>query len=502
MRKLVVVGIVFVGLGAGAQLTAGCGSDSEAITGGGGADGATDAPSSIADGGGGGAFIDAIVDGSRGATTECKITGQSCTGSADCCTANCVESVCAPPLGNSCKLPDAACATGNECCTGSCVGGTCSSVQCAADNAPCGADTDCCGGTCAPDGTGGGACRPLNPSCRTSGNPCASANDCCSKLCNGGLCSGAVSFCTQQNEICSSNSQCCTGNCVLGSNGVGTCGGVLGGGASGCSPSGTVCALGAAAEADGGVCEQSCCSRSCGPYGGLSGFRVCQPPSGCRPTGEVCRDSKDCCGNEDSPDPKKGFVTCDKPDGAEFGRCNNGGACREPGSICKVGGPLSCSAENNCCETIGTPNSNCNSHPEECCAQDALGIPRCLVHYVGDCSTPVAAGTTCATSADCCGSPCVDNKCGAAGACVPTGGACTTNADCCAGVTCAAAPGSSSGICGGTVTADGGVIDAGATVDAGSCALYGQICGDSTDCCSNVPCTKAIGAEKGTCRYP
>ena len=44
---------------------------------------------------------------------------------------------------------------------------------------------------------------------------------------------------------------------------------------------------------------------------------------------------------------------------------------------------------------------------------DALGIPRCLIHPV-DCVgddgglTPIE-GRTCASSADCCGSPCIDN---------------------------------------------------------------------------------------------
>ena len=201
----------------------------------------------------------------------------------------------------------------------------------------------------------------------------------------------------------------------------------------------------------------------------------------------------------------KGPVHCSKATPtSEFGRCDNGGACREAGSICKPGDGDSCSAENNCCSHSSLPNDYCNSNPGNCCNKDALGIPRCLIRPV-DCKgtdggTPPVAGTVCATSADCCGNPCIDNKCG--GACVPKGSACTTSADCCAGIPCVQSPGSAKGVCGGTVLPDGGVSDAG-TDDAGSnlpdggnCALYGQICAANGDCCNGVPCTA------GRCRFP
>jgi hypothetical protein len=83
------------------------------------------------------------------------------------------------------------------------------------------------------------------------------------------------------------------------------------------------------------------------------------------------------------------------------------------------------------------------------------------------------------------------------------------------------APGSTKGICGGTLLPDGGVSDAGPTnpppgdggssdggtgssdsgtggnlPDGGTCALYGQLCVASGDCCNGVPCTT------GRCRYP
>lgn len=123
----------------------------------------------------------------------------------------------------------------------------------------------------------------------------------------------------------------------------------------------------------------------CAAAGALSGFRVCQPPSGCRPTGEVCRADSDCCGWSGAPDPVMGPVTCSKASPtAEFGRCDNGGSCREPGSICKPGDGDSCSAENNCCEHSTLPSNYCNNNPENCCKKDSLGIPRCLIKPV-DC---------------------------------------------------------------------------------------------------------------------
>jgi hypothetical protein len=290
----------------------------------------------------------------------------------------------------------------------------------------------------------------------------------------------------------------------LAGNITGTCGAPTSGGGvpSGCAPSGTVCGTGTDAGTNFN-CDQNCCSRSCGYYGALSGFRVCEPPSGCRPTGEVCRSDSDCCGWSGAPDPVKGPVSCSKATPtSEFGRCDNGGACREPGSICKTGDGDSCSAENNCCEHSSLPANYCNDHPENCCNKDALGIPRCLIKPVDCTGAAPPAGTVCATSADCCGNPCINNKCGGDGSCVPKGDGCTTSADCCAGIQCVQAPGSAKGVCGGSLLPDGGVSDAGGgstggdLPDGGNCALYGQICNADGDCCNGVPCTS------GRCRFP
>jgi hypothetical protein len=93
---------------------------------------------------------------------------------------------------------------------------------------------------------------------------------------------------------------------------------------------------------------------------------------------------------------------------------------------------------------------------------------------------------------------------------VPACGGCTDNADCCAGTSCVVSPGATRGICGpcGHVAVDGGagLPDDGGAADSGgspdgalppgtTCALYGQICTASSQCCDGVPCD-------GRCEFP
>jgi hypothetical protein len=227
---------------------------------------------------------------------------------------------------------------------------------------------------------------------------------------------------------------------------------------------------------------------------------VCQPPSGCHPTGELCQTDADCCGSSTQPQNTQN-VHCSKAPGATIGRCNNGQACRAAGQVCKLA-TTSCNAENNCCA------GNVNRDPTVC-QQDILGIPRCTI-VGGGCDGGTRAGQACATSADCCGMPCVPNPsgnpplvCGST-ACVPVNGACTTTADCCAGSPCIVPAGSTKGTCGPTGSGggtDGGTIgtDGGGTLGDGStggggggggttCAQYGQVCTASGDCCAGLMC--------------
>jgi hypothetical protein len=193
------------------------------------------------------------------------------------------------------------------------------------------------------------------------------------------------------------------------------------------------------------------------------------------------------------------------------GRCDNGNACRPAGAICKLR-TMSCNAENDCCA------GNVNRNPLVC-QQDLLGIPRCTLKGEACTDGGSRAGQACATSADCCGLPCVPNPnytpdggvpplvCGPV--CVGNGGACTTGADCCPGLPCIMPPGSTRGTCGQPPTGDagppppppdgGGGYDGSVPPDAGvpdapsdgprPCTMYGQLCTSNNECCDGVPCT-------------
>jgi hypothetical protein len=263
------------------------------------------------------------------------------------------------------------------------------------------------------------------------------------------------------------------------------------GGAGNCTVAGQACGAetvvdGGFAIFDGGVpaCGGECCSRACAPH--RSGLMVCQPPSGCRPTGEICRSDADCCGFGGEKG-VTGVGSCNKDNPTDaVGRCDNGNACRPAGAVCKLAAN-SCNAENNCCA------GNVNQNPLVC-QQDILGIPRCTMTGQPCSDAGERAGQACASSADCCGSACVPNPafpgttgtapfvCG--GVCVDRGGVCTTTADCCAGLPCVTPTGSTRGTCGPPPSVDGGSPPP----DAGVCAEYGQICTTQSDCCRNLPC--------------
>src|SRR5262249_33652738 len=244
------------------------------------------------------------------------------------------------------------------------------------DHQPCTSGAQCCGGKCADQGDGGGqTCVPLN-TCRTTGNSCTTHAECCSRLCRNGTCSEG-SFCTQTGNACATDFECCGGLCNKAQGAtLGLCRTPSAPGTTGCAVAGEVCGVGA--TSDGGVvrndagvpaCGGECCSRACAPYRG--GVLVCQPPSGCRPTGEVCRTDSDCCGFGGIQG-QTGVGNCSKSNASDpVGRCDNGNACRPAGAICKLK-VMSCNAENNCCA------GNVNQNPWVC-TQDLLGIPRCTM---------------------------------------------------------------------------------------------------------------------------
>jgi hypothetical protein len=390
---------------------------------------------------------------------NCTAAGAGCALDADCCTGHCdTDTAVCTRLPGECRAAGDDCASGPDCCSFACVDFQCSASQCTSDGAECSSNDQCCSGSC-----NGGTCTPLNTTCKTSGNACTDSSECCSHYCLNGVCDPDPSFCRQSGDTCTSDLECCGGSCAIASGAtLGLCQLVPASGAGSCTTAGEACTP--ERDASGNYqCGSSCCSRACYPFGS-SGITVCQPPSGCAPTGEICREDHDCCGSANQPDGGTSMITCSKLPGQTVGRCDNGNSCTPAGGICRLQSN-ECSQNANCCAG--------NVLQFNTCAEDNLGIPRCLTAEI-DCTDPSQyEGETCATSADCCGLPCTPMGsgefpplvCGGM-SCVPSGGVCTTTADCCSTLPC------ENGVCG----------------EPGVCAEFGQQCTTSADCCSGLPC--------------
>ncbi len=369
-----------------------------------------------------------ISSGGSGGANSCAPLNGACSRGTDCCSGLCDAALgqCVSVL-SECATAGASCASAIECCGRSCVGGTCGE-RCISDGQTCSKGDDCCGGSC-----DAGLCSALNDQCATAGNSCGASDDCCSGWCDAGTCALASSFCTQPGDVCGADEQCCTGVCEKqpGAS-LGTCA-TAPPGASNCNGvAGTVCS----------DCND-CCSRLCEVYE-PSGVSICQPASGCRVTGELCRHDVDCCGGSlDGDLAGAGNVTCDRALGAEFGICRNARACSPQGNVCHFA-DYACSisaAANRCCDGTDSPGV---------CELDSDGIPRC--NALG--GTCVAPGAQCATSADCCdGGRCVVDASGTLrcdeplSACVSEGGPCATSAECCNEADCLPVLGSLEGRC-------------------------------------------------------
>jgi hypothetical protein len=444
---------------------------------------------------------------------DCAPVGDACETGEDCCSRLCdvASETCVSQL-NICWGAGQGCEVATDCCSLSCVDGVCAAEGCLSDGQDCTSGKQCCSGTC--DTT----CVPLNLDCKTSGNACTDSSECCSKLCTRGVCQIGSSYCIQEGDICTDDNDCCNGICVVEADAtVGTCGAP--------PPAPANCT-----GVDGTVCTDcgDCCSALCVPYG-PSGVLVCQPASGCRVTGELCREDKDCCGGDvDSGLPGAGNVQCDKEDGAAVGRCNNGQSCTPQGGVCHYKEYACAVSSKNaaCCGATGASSGACQL--------DTIGVPRCFPST--ECTIE---GDICSATYDCCGGVCVPDAAGTLrctqppdeGPCIPSGGPCTVNADCCPPTLCIREPGSASGYCGileppstggapgtGGAPATGGAGEGGEPPTGGTsgtggqpatggtpatggipipvCSEYGQTCSVASDCCNDVPCTA------GRCVYP
>jgi hypothetical protein len=395
---------------------------------------------------------------------DCEPAGGECTMPSDCCSNVCDEERGECRSGvSTCGDTGDACVEPGDCCSFHCgPDGQCREDACISDNQTCDetAGDFCCSGLC-DDGT----CTPLNTSCKTAGNSCDSGSECCSTLCLGGSCVLAASYCVQHGDACTTDGQCCSGLCTVAGGAVlGTCDQPPQAPANCSGVDGTVCS----------GCGE-CCSRLCAPFG-TTGVFICQPASGCRVTGELCKQDSDCCGGEGSNTLGEGNVTCEKEGGAEIGRCRNPQSCNPQGNVChfkdyECGNSTS---SNNCCGDL--------NKKLDFCRLDGSGIPRCQL----DADQCVMQGDICATAGDCCdGLPCVPDGDGVLRCsdqvCIPAGGACTSNGDCCPGNTCNIPPGESQGTCGDSGT---------------ECVEFGQICESDADCCNQVPCIESSDGLK------
>jgi hypothetical protein len=448
----------------------------------------------------------------------CGSYGDECQAAGDCCSEVCDPNNTCGRNVIECNEEGADCAANTDCCSFNCDDGTCSDAACLDDGDECTEDgAACCSGIC-----DGGVCGDINgpyTTCKSSGNSCEDDSDCCSALCDGGQCSQGVSYCVQLNDICTANADCCSGNCVMEDGAAAGYCGQLDVGPERCKDgqAGMVC---------GSDCAQ-CCSRACGP--GPAGVFICQPPSGCRPAGELCVRDTDCCGGDPAsglPGSGESDAFCERESADDvFGRCKSQ-RCTPQGDVCQLNGGLcseSSQLPSNCCPTNANP-SNPNWKKGEC-EYDPLGIPRCNGFDDDYC---VPEGGSCSQTGDCCDNrPCVpdpdDNnrlKCGTK-TCNEDGDACTTNADCCIGNICYIAAGEIHGSCtppstgtGGTGGTDGtggsgtGGSGTGGTTSTGSggssstdsggtsstdtgsggtgstpCSAYSQTCGETSDCC-------------------
>ncbi len=468
--------------------------------------------------------------GGLDAAPPCRGPGESCLADSACCSGSCdlTTMMCRSSIVR-CAPDGAGCVVATDCCSLSCTGGRCATA-CTADGQACMSSGACCGGNCQ-----GGTCQPLNTACKTAGNPCATGAECCSRLCTGGRCALGASYCIQPGDLCYRSTDCCTGLCSIATGATaGVCKTLEVGGAGGCTQDGVVC----------GDCG-SCCSRLCAPW--VTGVKICQPPSGCRVTNNLCRANTDCCGGDPTAISEgAGRTTCEFAAGVTppLGVCRNPMGCQPHGNIC--GGPSGQCGVNEraaCCD--------CPGDPKKCCKRDTVGIYRCFgggsaqcpTGYTGQSPCCITYGERCTFAAECCNAvPCVPDGQGvlrclrpsdAGVACVPDGGRCTTTGDCCTGLACNIVPGDTTGTCGRpppppeTPPADAGAPpdgdpgtdagpsdaapppdgtgpadadDAPAPADAEPsdmapppdmppmCALFGQACGDTIACCSPTPC--------------
>ncbi|MGH2532677.1 MAG: hypothetical protein ACRDJW_10280 [Thermomicrobiales bacterium] len=376
-----------------------------------------------------------------GCAPDASQDGADCGGNATCCNGQCLDP-CPPPKQRTadcgCACPDITCPNpgevlnpetclcegGDPCaCTrlpinefcqdhAECCSGLCQEESCACKSAGgCACDFECCGvcgpdgacvcspagGTCVRGGGNEGCCAPavcgeesrccLLDAIEGFGDPCTADDECCSRVCEGGVCRS----CREEGGSCAAGELCCRGNCGP----EGTCSCTPPTGA--CSSSfdccfgadciAGLCCLPTAIERPGdpGVCPE-CCSGVCDGEG-------CR----CIPDGGAC-------------DAVTGAFCCSGSSDCVGGRCcsRHGGGCAAAADCCNadracVGG--------RCCIGQGGSPGQCDDPASGAAALCCEGLG-CSGFFC--CAPPGGACTPGRTPGDreCCSGICANGVCG------------------------------------------------------------------------------------------
>lgn len=417
----------------------------------GGADGGAGAPGS-----GGGLDVGTGSTGSGGAdgsggSMGCVGQRQQCESNAECCdgrtcqdpgdgTKICVdESVCGG-VGSTCESAAECCSLS---CDGECQGG---GSLCLPVGTACASNSECCSDDCQ------GTCQAIGEACSPLGEVCDNAgydDGCCSKFCENlgteedpDLRCARSSTCGARGDICDEASDCCSGVCQDGrcptQNEIG---GPL--------------FVGEPCDMDAECASYACASSE------PDGPKTCQFLGGCRPAGEICTDSWQCCSNLDISE--GGGSMCLEENASEGVGCE--AHAIEGLSICGLNTDPKEVGEI-CLDTAGNQVHDCC--PSDNCELTETGVSRCSGgEGFDECRDD---GDTCQVSSQCCSGVCspvdtgsgIELRCNPG--CVETEGLCTTSADCCGGI-CTA------GLCG---------------EETSECVPLGGGCTEASDCCSQV----------------
>ncbi len=349
----------------------------------------------------------------------CRAGGDLCYGDGDCCSNLCSKNdgsagFCRTPSGG-CIQDGLPCSSGTNCCTRVCSDpGTGVKVclpasGCRMTGNSCTDAQACCGGGSNPNGSvqcdkevatddygrcdNGQACNPVGNICgavfnlpdggtftvNASQNCCNGKKESC-KLDSSGIprCFGGGSTecpqgytgeapcCIEEGQVCQFKDQCCDGNPCVPDNG-----GVLRCTKSTCIPLGNACTPGTG----------TCCSGDCLPAGEFG--HACQLPGtgggtdggtagdggmtsdagttdggGCKPNGQMCSQSAECCSG-----------TC------ENGTCQTPSACQGTGDVCTS--TADCCTGNSCVVPAGSSSGTCQ--PSTCAGpgQGCTGAGSC-----------------------------------------------------------------------------------------------------------------------------